>query len=75
MFVVIQVKGFNIVNKVEVDVVILKFSYFFCVPTDVGNLISFSSVLSKSNLNIWKFSVHVLLKLGLEKFEHYSASL
>ena len=57
------VKGVDVVNKAEVDV-FLEFSYFFDDPTDVGNLISGSSALSKSSLNIWKFLVHVLLKLG-----------
>ena len=72
-FVVIHtVKGFGIDNKAEVDV-FLELSCFFDVPTDVGNLISGSSVSSKSNLNIWKFTVHVLLKPGLENFEHYFA--
>ena len=70
-FVVIYtVKGFGIVNKAEVDV-FLEFSSFFYDPVDVGNLISGSSAFSKSSLNIWKFMVHVLLKLGLENFEHY----
>ena len=70
-FVVIHtVKGFGIVNKAEVDV-FLELSCFFNDPTDVGNLISGSSAFSKSCLNIWKFSVHVLLKPGLENFEHY----
>ena len=74
LFVVIHtVKGFGIVNETEVDA-FLKFSFFFYDPTDVGNLISGSSVFSKSSLNIWKFSVHVLLKPGLENFEHYFAS-
>ena len=74
-FVVIHtVKGFSIVNEVEVDV-FLKFSCFFNDPTDVGNLISGSSAFSKSNLNIWKFMVHILLKPGLENFEHYFASV
>ena len=72
-FVVIHtVKGFGIDNKAEVDV-FLELSCFFDVPTEVGNLISGSSVSSKSNLNIWKFTVHVLLKPGLENFEHYFA--
>ena len=66
------VKGFGIVNKAEVDV-FLELSCFFDDPADVGNLISGSSALSKSSLNIWKFVVHVLLKTGLEKFEHYFA--
>ena len=64
------VKGFGIVNKAEIDV-ILEFSCFFDNPVDVGNLISGSSAFSKSSLNIWKFSFHVLLKPGLENFEHY----
>ena len=69
-FVVIHtVKGFGIVNKAEVDV-LLKLSCFFDDPTDVGNLICGSSGFSKSSLNIWKFRVHVLLKPGLENFEH-----
>ena len=63
------VKGFGIVNKAEVDV-LLKLSCFFDDPTDVGNLICGSSGFSKSSLNIWKFRVHVLLKPGLENFEH-----
>ena len=62
------------VSEVEVDV-FLEFSCFFYDPVDVGNLTSGSSVFSKSNLNIWKFSVHVLLKPTLENFEHYSASI
>ena len=61
------VKGFGIVNKAEVDV-FLELSHFFSDPMDVGNLISGSSAFSKSNLNIWKFMVHVLLKSGLENF-------
>ena len=68
------IKGFGIVNKAEV-VVFLGFSCFFYDQTDVGNLISGSSAFSKSSLNIWKFSVHVLLKPGLENFEHYFASV
>ena len=72
-FVVIHtVKGFGIVNKAEVDV-FLELSCFFDDPADVGNLISGSSVFSKCSLNIWKFMVHVLLKPGLENFEHYFA--
>ena len=62
------VKGFSIVNEAELDV-FLEFSCFFYDPTDVGNLISGSSAFSKSSLNIWKFSVHVLLKPRLESFE------
>ena len=68
------VKGFGIVNKAEVDV-FLKLSYFFDDPADVGNLISGSSAFSKSSLNIWKFMVHILLKPGLESFEHYFTSV
>ena len=72
-FVVIyRVKGFSIVNEAEVDI-FLEFSCFFYDPADVGNLISGSSAFSKSSLNIWKFSVHVLLKPGTENFEHYFA--
>ena len=63
------VKGFSVVSEAEVDV--LEFSCFFNGPADVGNLISGSSAFSKSNLNIWKFSVHILLKPCLENFEHY----
>ena len=74
-FVVIYtVKGFGIINKAEVDV-FLVFSCFSDDPVEVGNLISGSSAFSKSNLNIWKFMVHILLKPGLENFEHYSASV
>ena len=62
-------KGFGIVNKAEVDV-FLELSCFFDDLVDVGNLISGSSAFSKTSLNIWKFTVHVLLKPGLEKFEH-----
>ena len=68
------VKSFGIVNKAEVDV-FLELSCFFVDPADVGSLISGSSAFSKSNLNIWNFMVHVLLKPGLEKFEHYFASV
>ena len=72
-FVVIHtVKGLALVNKAEVDV-FLELSSFFSDPVDAGNLISGSSAFSKSNLNIWKFTVHVLLKPGLENFEHYLA--
>ena len=74
-FVVIHIfKGFGEVNKAEVDV-FLELSCFFDEPADIGNLISPFSAFSKSGLNIWKFSVHVLLKPGLENFEHYFASL
>ena len=73
-FVVIYtVKGFSLVNEAEVDV-FLEFSCFFCDPVDVGNLISGSYAFSKTSLTIWKFIVHVLLKPGLENFEHYFAS-
>ena len=74
-FVVIHtVKGFSVVTEAEVDV-FLEFSYFFSDPLGVGNLISGSSAFSKSSLNIWNFLVHVLLKPGLENFEHYFASM
>ena len=74
-FVVIHtVKGFGIVNKTEVDV-FLELSCFFDDPTDVGNLISGSSAFSKPSLNIWRFTLHVLLKPGLENFDHYFASV
>ena len=72
-FVVIHaVKGFSIVN--EADVFLGLFCFFYD-PTEVGNLISSSSAFSKSSLNIWKFSVHLLLKASLENFEHYFASI
>ena len=74
-FIVIHtVKGFSVVNEAEVDV-FLEFSSFFYDPMDVGNLVSGSSVFSKYSLNIWKFSVHVLLKSSLEDFEHYLVSM
>ena len=74
-FIVIHtVKGFGVVNKVEVDV-FLELSCFFDDPADVGNLISGSSDFSKYNLNIWNFSVHILLKPLLENFKHYFASM
>jgi len=74
-FVVIHtVKVFSIVNKAEVDV-FLEFSCFFSDPVDVGNLISGSFAFSKSSLSIWKFTVHVLLKPGLENNEYYFASV
>ena len=74
-FVVIHtVKGFGVVNKAEVDV-FLELLCFFNDPVDVGNLISGSSAFSKSSLNIWKFTVHLLLKPGLENFEHYFTSM
>ena len=68
------VKGFGVINKTEVDV-FLELSCFFNDPVDVGDLISDSSAFSKSSLSIWKFTVHVLLKPSLEKFEHYVASM
>ena len=68
------VKGFSIVNEAEVDV-FLEFSCFLYDPVDVGNLISGSSAFSKFRLNNWKFMVHVLLKPGLENFEHYFTSM
>ena len=68
------VKGFAIADKAEVDV-FLELSCFFYDTTDVGNLISGFCAFSKSSLNIWKFIVHVLLKSGLENFEHYFASV
>ena len=74
-FVVIHsVKGFGVVNKAEVGAS-LELSCFFFDPMDVGNLISGSSGFSKSSLNIWKFTVHVLLKPGLDNFEHYFVSM
>ena len=66
------VKGFGIVNKADV---FLELSGFFDDPADVGNLVSGSSAFSKSNWNIWKFMIHVLLKPGLENFEHYFANV
>ena len=72
-FIVVHtVKGFGVVNKTDV---FLEFSCFFYDTTDVGNLISGSSAFSKPSLNIWKLTVHVLLKPGLENFEHYFASM
>ena len=68
------VKGFGIVNKAEIDV-FLELSHFFDDPVDAGYLISGSSAFSKTSLNIWKFSVHVLLKPGLENFKHHFPSL
>ena len=74
-FIVIHtVKGFGIVNKEEIDV-FLKLSCLFDDPSDVGNLISGSSAFSKTSLNIWNFTVNILLKPGLEHFEHYFASV
>ena len=68
------VKGFGIVNKAEIDV-FLERSCFFDDPADVGNLVSGSSAFSKTSLNIWKFTVHILLKPGLENFELYFTSV
>ena len=74
-FIVIHtIKGFGIVNKSEIDV-FLELSCFFNDPVDVDNLISGSSSFAKSSLNFWKFTVHILLKPGLENFEHYFTSV
>ena len=71
LFIVMHtVKGFGIVNKAEIDV-FLELSSFFDDPADVGNLVSGFSAFSKTSLNIWKFTVHILLKPGLENFEYY----
>ena len=69
------VKGFGIVNKAEVDDAFLKISCFFDDPMNVGNLIPGSSDFSKTSLNIWTFTVHILLKPSLENFEHYFSSM
>ena len=70
LFIVIHtVEGFGVVNKAEIDV-FLELSCFFDDPADIGNLISGSSAFSNTSLKIWKFSVHVLLKAGLENFEY-----
>ena len=68
------VKGFGIVNKAEIDV-FLELPCFLDDPADIGNLISGSSAFSKTSLNIWKFTVHILSKPGLENFEHYFISM
>ena len=74
-FVVIHIaKGFSIISEVEVDA-FLEFLCFLCDPTDVGNLIHGSSTFSKSSLYIWKFSVHIQLKLSLKDFDHYLACM
>ena len=74
-FIVIHtVKGFGIVNKTEMGV-FLELSCFFDDPVDVGNLIAGSSAFSKSSLNIWKFTVHILLKPVLDDFEYYCITL
>ena len=74
LIVIHTVKGFHIVNKTEVYV-FLELYCFFDDPADVGNLISGSSAFLKTSLNIWKFTVHVLLKAGLENFEYYCISV
>ena len=68
------VKGFDIVNKAEIDI-FMELSCFFNDPTDVGNLISGCSAFFKTTLTIWKFTVYVLLNPGLENFEHYFTSM
>ena len=74
-FIVIHtVKGFGIVNKAEIDV-FLEFSWFFDDSAEVVNLISGSSAFSKTSLNIWNVTVHILVKPGLENFEHYFTSV
>ena len=74
-FVVIHtIKGFRVVREAEVDI-FLEFPCLHCDPMNVGNLISGSSAFSKTSLNIWKFTVHVLLKPGLENFEHLFTSI
>ena len=74
-FIVIDtVKGFGIVNQAEIDV-FLELSCFFSDSLDVGNLMSGSSAFSNTSLNIWKFTVHIVLKPGLENFEHYFTSV
>ena len=74
-FVVLHiVKGLGVANKAKIDV-FLEISCFFDDPVDVGNLISGSFAFSKTSLNVWKFMVHVLLKPGLENFEHYFTSV
>ena len=75
-FIVIHtVKGFGVVNEVELDGFFLEFFCFFYDPVDVGNLISGFPAFSKFSLNIWKFSFHVLLKRSLENFENYFISV
>ena len=80
LVVIHTLKGFGVISKAEVDSevvpeVFLELSCFFDGPMDVGNLISGASTFSKSSLNIWKLSVHVLLKPGLKNFEHYFVSM
>ena len=74
LIVIHTVKGFGIVNKAEIDA-FMELSCFFYDPADAGNLITGSSSFSKTSLNIWKFTVHVLLKASLENFEHYFTSV
>ena len=74
VYLIHTLKGFGIINKAEIDV-FLELSYFFDDPADVANLISGSSAFSKTSLNITKFTVHILLKPGLENFEHYFTSM
>ena len=74
LIVIHTVKGFGIVNKAEIDA-FMELSFFSDDPADVGNLISGFSAFSKTSLNIWKFTVHLLLKPGLENFEHYFTSM
>ena len=74
LIVIHTVKGFGIVNKAEIDV-FQELSCFFYDPENVGNLISGSSAFSKTSLNIWMFTVHLLLKPDLENFEHYFTSV
>ena len=74
LIVIHTVKGFGIVNKAEIDV-FLELSCFLDDPVDVGNLISGSSAFSKTSFNIWKFTVHVLLKPGLDNFKHHFTSV
>ena len=74
LIVIHRVKDFDIVDKAEIDV-FLELSCFSDDPTDAGDLISGSSAFSKTSLNIWKFMVYILLKPGLENFEHYFTSV
>ena len=72
--VILRVKGFGLVNKAEIDV-FLELSHFFDDPEDAGNLMSGSSAFSKTSLNFWKFTVHILLNPGLENFDHFFTSM
>ena len=72
--VILRVKGFSVVSEVKLDI-FMEFPCFFYDPTNIANLISGGSAFSKSSLNIWKFTVHILLKPGLENFEHYFTSM